>query len=186
VITGDLTDFGMAREYELINERLLELKVPFITVIGNHDCLANGAKLYQDTYGPLNYSFTWNDVRFVAHNTNSREFGFNGMVPDLQWMNNQLSDTGNYQSCIFISHVPPMHDDFDPLLKTGYTTLIREAKNTILSSNGHNHVFDLYQPFHDGIWYLTTGSPSTRIFSYVTVYPYVSTGKKFNCVNVAF
>ena len=84
------------------------------------------------------------------------------------------------------SHVPPMHDDFDPALNEEYISLIREAKNTILSANGHNHVFDLYQPFHDGIWYLTTGSPSTRIFSYVTIYPYATTGKKFNCVNVAF
>lgn len=186
IITGDITDFGTDKEYALINKQIKMFKVPFITVIGNHDCLGNGPELYEDIYGPLNFSFTWNDIRFVAHNTNSQEFNFNGNVPDLNWMQQQLTDTANYQCCIFISHVPPYNEDFEIALEAGYTKLIREAKNTIFSTNGHRHDYALEQPYNDSIWYLNTGSPFNRIYCYVTVYPYATTNKKFDCIPVNF
>lgn len=186
IITGDIADFGTAREYELINKQFKLLKVPFLTVIGNHDCLANGKELYEDIYGPLNYAFTWNGIRFIMHNTNSREYAFNGSIPDLDWMSKQLSDSNNYQSCIFVSHVPPYSDDFDTTLQSAYTSLIRNAKNTILSSNGHRHDYALEQPFNDGIWYLNTSSPSHRVYSYVTIAKHDRTGETFTCTPVAF
>jgi 3',5'-cyclic-AMP phosphodiesterase len=186
VITGDLADFGVAREYDWLNEELIKLKVPFFTVIGNHDCLANGSEIYQQIYGPLNYSFTWNKIRFIMHNTNGREYYFNGSVPDIQWMQANLSDTQNYESCIFVSHVPPTNEDFDPQLRDPYTMIIREAKNTIFSSNGHRHGYELAQPFNDNVWYLNTSSPVNRVYSYVTVYPNATKGKKFNCIPVYF
>lgn len=186
IITGDLADFGTAREYEWLNEQLIKLKVPFLTVIGNHDCIANGTVLYEEIYGPLNYSFTWNDIRFVMHNTNGREFSFNGTVPDLTWMQQQLSDTAQYRCCIFASHVPPDNEDFDAALVNNYIRLIREAKNTVFSCNGHRHGYGLGQPFQDGIWYLNTSSPSNRIYSHITIYPYALTGKRFDCYPVSF
>ena len=185
-ITGDIADFGTALEYELINRDLKNLNAPFLTAIGNHDCLANGPELYKDIYGPLNYSFTWNGIRFVVHNTNSREFNFNGTVPDIDWMRTQLADEENYQSCMFVSHVPPFSDDFDPALAPVYTELIRESKNTLFTSNGHRHDFVLDQPYQDGIWYLNTSSPSHRVFSLVTIYPYVRKGQSFTHTLVNF
>jgi 3',5'-cyclic-AMP phosphodiesterase len=186
IITGDLSDFSAAREYEWLNAELKKLKVPFLTVIGNHDCLANGTTLYEDIYGPLNYSFTWNDIRFVMHNTNSREFSFNGNIPDLDWMRDQLSDKENYSSCIFVSHVPPHSDDFDPALVHDYTRLISSAKNTVMSVNGHRHNEDLSQPYGENTWYLNTSAPVNRIYSYVTIYPYAKAAKKFDNVFVHF
>ena len=173
-------------EYELINKQLKLLKVPFITVIGNHDCLANGTTLYQEIYGPLNYSFTWQGIRFVVHNTNGREFNFNKQIPDLTWMEEQLTDSQNYKGCIFVSHVPPFHEDFDPALEEPYTSLIRDAKNTIFSSNGHRHNFALSQPYQDGIWYLNTSSPTNRIFSLITITENAADIKEFTCSTVSF
>ena len=186
IITGDIADFSAAFEYELINKQLKLLKVPFLTVIGNHDCLANGTKLYEDIYGPLNYSFTWNGIRFIMHNTNSREFNFNGHVPDLNWMQQQLTDVQNYESCIFVSHVPPFDSDFDSNLEDAYVSLIRNAKNTIFSSNGHRHNFVLDQPYEDGIWYLNTSSPSERIFSLVSITQNARKVNSFKCTTVTF
>ena len=40
-------------EFGWLNESLLRLQCPFIAVIGNHDCLANGTELFERTYGPL-------------------------------------------------------------------------------------------------------------------------------------
>ena len=184
IITGDIGDFAAALEYELINRQLKLLKVPFLTVIGNHDCLANGVELYEDIYGPLNYSFTWNGIRFIMHNTNSREFSFNGHVPDLNWMQQQLADEQNYANCIFVSHVPPYHEDFDGTLEDAYVSLIGNAKNTIFSVNGHRHDFALEQPYADSVWYLNTSSPTNRIFSLVTID--ATEVKKFTCSNIAY
>ena len=186
VVAGDISDFGAEFEFELINKQLKLLKVPFITVIGNHDCLANGVKVYEEVYGPLNYSFTWNRIRFVVHNTNSREFNFNGSVPDIAWMQQQLADKENYQSCIFVSHVPPYSEDFDPSLVQAYTQLIHNAKNPVLSTNGHRHNYSLDQPFDDGVWYLNTSSPSNRMFSHVVVTPNSRYEKKFTSTPVAY
>jgi len=180
IITGDLTDFGLSMEYDLSNEVLSKLNVPFLTVIGNHDCLENGVELYESIYGPLNYSFTWNKIRFIMLNTNSREFNFNGSVPDLNWMHSQLLDTADYEACLFISHVPPYHRDFDKKLEQDFIQTVREAKNTVLSANGHNHTTFTTQFYNDGIWYLNTGSPSNRIYNYVTIYPFSSSSKKFD------
>lgn len=186
IITGDITDFGTRIEFDLINTFLKRLKVPFITTIGNHDCLANGKDLYQEIYGPLNLSFTWNGVRFIVHNTNSREFSFNGSVPDISWMREQIADSSLFSSCIFISHVPSNHPDFDQALLTDYTHTIRNAKNTIFSTNGHRHVYILDQPYQDGIWYLNTNSPTNRIYHHVSVYPFSSENKKFDVCSVGF
>jgi len=188
IITGDIADFGAAFEYEEINKELKKLKVPFLTVIGNHDCLANGIQLYQDIYGPLNYSFTWNGIRFIMHNTNGREFNFTGSVPDIAWMQQQLTDEENYESCIFVSHVPPYSEDFDNNLEEAYTKLIKNTKNTLFSSNGHRHDFAFNQPYGDGIWYLNTSSPTNRIFSVMSI-TNTKNGRKdtrISCTNIAY
>jgi 3',5'-cyclic-AMP phosphodiesterase len=169
-----------------MNREFKRLKVPFITAIGNHDCVGNGILLYQDIYGPLNYSFTWNSIRFVVHNTNSREFNFNGTVPDINWMEQQTADKNKYHGCIFISHVPPSSEDFDQGLVDSYTAVIRNAKNTIFSSNGHRHDYALGQPYNDGVWYLNTSSPSNRILTHVIVTPFSRDQKKFSSTPVTY
>jgi len=169
-ITGDLSDFSLIREFQWLNRELEKLKAPFITVIGNHDCLLNGTSIYEETYGPLNESFDWQGIRFILHNTNSREFSFNGMVPDLQWMRDQISDSSAYEACIFISHILPYHPDFDPSLEIPYSELVRSAKNTLFSMHGHNHVADSLMPYNDNIIYYNTSSPFYEVFYYTKVY----------------
>ena len=120
------------------------------------------------------------------HNTNSREFNFSGHVPDLTWMQQQTTDVQNYESCIFVSHVPPYDEDFDSNLESAYTSLIRGAKNTLFSSNGHRHDFELSQPYEDGIWYLNTSSPSHRIFSLVSITQNARQEKNFSCTSIPY
>ena len=180
-VAGDLVEFAMTHEFEWVCEELTKLNAPFLTVIGNHDCLANGVETYTDLYGPVNYAFTWNGIRFIMHNTNGREFNFNGTVPDIQWMKEQLADTANYEGTIFLSHVPSNHEDFDAALESPYSTLIRESKKTILSVNGHRHRFGLNQTYGDKIWYLNTSSPHNRYVAYVKVYPYSQDAHTFDC-----
>ncbi len=184
-IAGDLVDFAFSKEYQWVCEELIKLKVPFLTVIGNHDCLANGIEVYSKIYGPLNYFFTWNKIRFIMHNTNSREFSFDKSAPDLNWMTQALIDESNYDYSLFVSHVPPYHVDFDEDLESDYVNLISNAKNTLFAVNGHQHYYALTQPYNK-IWYLNTSSPHNRAFSYVTIYTNENASKKFDCTRVQF
>lgn len=186
IIAGDLVEFAFSKEYQWVAEELVKLKVPFLTVVGNHDCLANGIEAYKHIYGPLNYSFTWNRIRFIMHNTNSREFSFDKSAPDLDWMTQALADENNYDYSLFVSHVPPYHDDFDEELEYEYTQIIRNSKNTLLAVNGHQHYYALNQPYQDGIWYLNTSSPANRAYAYVTLYTKDDAQKKFDCAMVQF
>jgi Icc-related predicted phosphoesterase len=96
-------------------------------------------------------------------------------------MTQQLQDTANYNHVIFMSHVPPDNEDFDPVLVDDYKQTIRDTKSTILSVNGHRHNFALGQPFNDGIWYLNTSSPGNGYFAYVEIYPNAVAEPKFSC-----
>ncbi len=185
-VAGDLVEFSLANEYQWVCEQLVRLYPPFLTVIGNHDCLAKGREMYTDIYGPLNYSFDWNGIRFIMHNTNSREFNFNGTVPDLSWMQQQLEVDDNYNHVIFMSHVPSDNVDFDPALVEDYKQIIRNTKSTILSVNGHRHNYALTQTYNDGIWYLNTSSPGNGYYAYVEIYPNAVTEPKFKCTLVPF
>jgi Icc protein len=185
-ITGDLVEFATTREFQWVSEQLINLNAPFLTVIGNHDCQATALEQYKQVFGPLDYSFTWNKIRFIMHNTNSREFNFNGSVPDLNWMQQSLADEENYEFSLFMCHVAPYHIDFDNSLEPAYTQITRDAKNTLLLVNGHKHTGSLSQPYNDGIWYLNTGSPSKRSFAYVKVYTSTHANKKFDCVFIPF
>ncbi|HYH14625.1 MAG TPA: metallophosphoesterase family protein, partial [Flavisolibacter sp.] len=42
VLAGDISDFGLSKEFKWVHRELKQLKVPYIGVIGNHDMLSNG------------------------------------------------------------------------------------------------------------------------------------------------
>ena len=45
--TGDLADFGMRSEFERQRDILNKLHVPYVTILGNHDCLATGETIFR-------------------------------------------------------------------------------------------------------------------------------------------
>ena len=69
-VAGDISDYGLIRELRWMHDKLRHLRVPYLTVIGNHDLAANGRQNYQEVYGPLNYSFRYADTQFVLVDTN--------------------------------------------------------------------------------------------------------------------
>jgi Icc protein len=171
VISGDLTDFGLDDEFTGMLKIFKRLAVPFLTVIGNHDLIYNGEEVYEEMFGELDYSFLYKQIKFIHLNTNSREFAFNGKVPNINWLNNQLSDTANYTNAVVIGHVPPGHDDFDARLELPYANTLAKWGKTTLSMNGHNHNFNIGTPYNDGIIYLNSFSVSKGYYVVVKLWP---------------
>lgn len=171
VLNGDITHFGINREFKWIGRELRRLTMPFIGVIGNHDMLANGRQLYARMFGKENFSFHFNGFRFIALNTNSLEANIGEQLPDIKWLRSELNrDTLNEPTLVF-SHVPPFDGAFDPLLAAAYTSSLTEKQTVLYSIHGHQHNYSLRQPYGPPVNYLVVSSINKRHFTLLHVTP---------------
>ena len=68
---GDISDFGMKKEFLWIHDIMDDLHVPYVAIIGNHDILGCGDKIFEQLYGNQNYSFIVNRIKFLCLSTNA-------------------------------------------------------------------------------------------------------------------
>ncbi|HKZ67483.1 MAG TPA: metallophosphoesterase [Chitinophagaceae bacterium] len=169
LLNGDITDAGLNREYQLIGRKLRKLKMPFIGVIGNHDMLANGRLIFEQMFGPENFSFSYGDYKFICLNSNSSEQGNDGSIPDIPWLQQQLAAISDEQRVFVFSHVPPFNPDFDPALSEVYATTLAKSGKALYSIHGHQHRFSLAQPYGPPVYYLVVSSMNRRNFVMVNV-----------------
>jgi 3',5'-cyclic AMP phosphodiesterase CpdA len=157
ILAGDISDFGLLREFLWVYEKLETLKVPYLCVVGNHDLTGNGSDIYESMFGPKNFSFVYKGHKFLFHDTNSREYKFDGSVPNLGWIRQELQDT-TVSWFVGVSHVPPYDSDFDRALEFPYKNLLATQPGFILSLNGHLH--DGGDSFHydDHVRYITSSA----------------------------
>ncbi|MDA3952722.1 MAG: metallophosphoesterase [Bacteroidales bacterium] len=151
---GDIADFGLPQQYLWGNSFLLNLDIPYLVVLGNHDLVGNGSLAYSEMFGEYNFSFIYEDIKFVFINTNSREFSFNGAVPDINWLNSELQPANNFTKAIVIFHVPPMSGDFDSILEEDFHSSIAKYNNVLFTIHGHLHEHEIYTPYTDSIPYI--------------------------------
>ena len=52
---GDLTDFGVTKEFEWQQRILNKLRVPYVVILGNHDCIGSGKDVYRVMFGEENF-----------------------------------------------------------------------------------------------------------------------------------
>jgi Icc protein len=169
LLAGDISDFGLSKEFRWIHERLKNLRMPYVAVIGNHDMLANGALVYKEMYGPENFSFTYGATRFVCLNTNSNERGNDGTIPDLPWLTKELTELTEYRNAFVVSHMAPFHNGFDRNLEQGYVSLMASNPKVRLSLHGHQHTWSRSSPYGDGKEYVTVGSMDKRNYALISV-----------------
>ncbi|MEX2336271.1 MAG: metallophosphoesterase [Fulvivirga sp.] len=168
---GDISDFGLTQEFQWIHDIMSKIKFPYLTVIGNHDLLANGSKVYARMYGDFNYSFDYGNYKFIMLNTNSREYGFKGNVPDLAWLQEQLDTNTAEKEIIIFSHIPPFDEDFDKNLEQAYANMLAKDPHVHLSMHGHRHSFMDEEYYNDGVRYFVTTSMEKKGYALVTLAP---------------
>jgi 3',5'-cyclic-AMP phosphodiesterase len=168
LLNGDISDFGIKDEFEWIDKMMCKLTKPYLAVIGNHDLIGNGETVYKNMYGPLNSSFILHRTKFILLNTNSREYKFNGRVPDIGWLKNELNgDT--FDNAVVVSHIPPYHDDFDKNLEDDYATALSQSQKVNLSLHGHIHAFEEGYPYEDGIHYIVSTSMNNKMYLLIKI-----------------
>ena len=171
MLNGDISDFGLLAEFDAIYDIYAKLKVPFISVIGNHDLVANGKDIYKRMFGPLNFTFTYGNVKFVCHDTNSREYNFDGSTPNINWLKENLKLSNGVTQLVAVSHVAPFGGDFDPALAQPYKTLFNQTQNLIASLHSHNHskLETLYQTGNTGVPFIITNAIFERAYTIINI-----------------
>jgi 3',5'-cyclic AMP phosphodiesterase CpdA len=140
VQVGDFTDLGRSYEFELMTRVFEALEVPWFVVVGNHDLLGNGGAIFDALLGPRNSDFTFARTRFVLLDTNSREYGLDGTVPDLGWLASRVAPSADHDRVVVFSHVGPWSSDFDPALRDAFVSQLGSA-GVSLSVHGHEHAY---------------------------------------------
>lgn len=137
LLTGDLAETGIKAEFEWTCKAMSKSNKPIFAVVGNHDALSFGEDIWLDTFGALDYSFTYQNSKFIGYNDNKYEFD---NVPNRGWLEREATDKpGETREHTFaFSHIPPWPEDL---------VLSQELKEYgfDLTIHGHEHDFDFWQ-----------------------------------------
>lgn len=169
---GDLTDFGTTKEFQWMRDELQELSMPYVCLIGNHDCLGTGDYVFGKIFGDVNFSFTAGHVKFVCLNTNSREYDYTTAVPDFTFLHDEIaSDSADAKvtATVVAMHAKPNSEQFDNNVKQIFENEIRKFKNLLFCLNGHEHRVTSEDVFNDGLIYYGCGDASDRSYLFFTI-----------------
>lgn len=110
LILGDMTDQGLAEEFEWACKALAELNVPRFYAIGNHDSISFGKDIFRENFAPFDYAFSYKEVKFILYNDNVFEFP---EAPDYAFMEKEavIQSGKTRRQTIGVSHSPPIADE---------------------------------------------------------------------------
>ena len=168
--TGDLADFGMRSEFERQRDILNKLHVPYVTILGNHDCLATGETIFRMIFGSPDYAFTAGEVRFICLNTNALEFDHSESIPDFHFIEQELANfPPNAKKTIVAMHAKPFSEQFDNNVAKVFQYAIRQFPDLQCCLNGHGHKFTIDDLFEDGVLYYQCDNIEKRTYLLFTV-----------------
>ena len=158
---GDMSDFGLTKEFLWQRDIMNGLKVPYVVLIGNHDCLGTGAETYQAVFGPTNFSFIAGNVKFVCLNTNALEYDYSEPIPNFGFMEQELTDRADeFEKTVVSMHAHPFADVFNDNVAKPFQYYIT-----------HNHGFDDRILFDDDVHYIVSDCMKSRSYLVFTITP---------------
>lgn len=160
---GDLTDSGLAQEFEWYHEAISKSKYPVVSLIGNHDYRSNGQSIYQKMFGPVNSSFKAGNYKFILFDDVIWEN--NNLSPKYDWLIDQLADTTHYN--ILLTHIPPWSDQLEGLNNLVFKQIVTK-ENTLLCLHGHLHHHE--ETYYNGVKTIISGCVADDGFSIIKLY----------------
>lgn len=168
--TGDMADFGMKAEFERQRDILNRLNVPYLVLLGNHDCLATGEEIFRTIFGSFNFAFTAGDVRFICLNTNALEFDLREAVPNFEFLETELVNfPAEASKTIVAMHAKPYTEQFGNNVAKGFQYVITRFPGLQCCINGHGHYFEIEDIFGDGVLYYECGHIAQKSYLLFTV-----------------
>ena len=153
LVLGDITEQGLAMEFEWSCKALSNLEAPRFYVIGNHDSISFGKEIFLKNFAPFDYAFTYKDVKFVLYNDNAFEFPG---VPDYNFLENEatVQPSEVRRLTIGASHSPPIAD----LHTEEESAILRQFLfdyNFDLTLHGHHHQYSYWLDEFNSPHYIT-------------------------------
>ena len=169
---GDITDFGLTKEFIWQRDILNKLKTPYVVIIGNHDCLGTGKHVYEKIFGDENFSFMAGNVEFICLNTNALEYDDSHPVPDFNFLENKrLSSSPNHKKTVVAMHVPPYLEEFNKNAAQEFQDRIKLYPDLQFCLYAHVHGINAVDIFDDGVIYYSPANMEKRNYSLFTITP---------------
>lgn len=169
---GDVSDFGLTREFLWIRDIMNKLTVPYVTLLGNHDVLGNGYDVFVQVFGEVNFSFMAGTTRFVCLNTNALEFDYSHPIPDFEYIYSLLADTlTGVTRTVPVMHVEPGDIEFNNNVSRVFHELMKRFPGMQFCLHAHNHCLMTEDLFGDGIMYYGCSYMKDRNYLLFTLTP---------------
>lgn len=170
VHTGDLSDFGMKLEFEKQRDILNRLNVPYVCLLGNHDCLATGKDVFNIIFGEEDFAFTYGDTRFICLNTNALEFDYTSAVPDFTFLSNEFDSLSpEVKKTVVAMHAAPYSEQFNNNVAPVFEHFINRFPDLQFCIHGHGHNITVNDFFDDGTLYYQCPCAKKRAYLYFTI-----------------
>lgn len=167
---GDMADFGETKEFLWARDFLNRLQMPYVCILGNHDCLATGADVYQKVFGEDNFAFTAGNVRFVCLNTNALEYDNGHPVPNFDFMEHELRNMPEeVEKTVVAMHVPPGDVEFNNNVRYAFQYYVNSFPNLQFCLYGHVHGWQENEFFDDGVKYYACTNAANKGYYVITI-----------------
>ena len=169
--TGDQADFGVAKEFEWTRTLMSRLNVPYICVIGNHDCIGSGESSYKLMYGPDNFSLNASFLHLLVLNTNAYEYDYSDDIPNFTFIKNDLASLpDSVTNTVVAMHVGPNMYQFNDNVAEYFNFRMVQYPGLLFCICGHDHKLKEYKPFGDeGPVYYECSSADDKVYIVYTV-----------------
>ncbi len=167
---GDVSDFGATREFMWQRDLLNRLAMPYVCLIGNHDCLGTGEDVFSEVFGNPDFAFTAGSTRFVCLNTNAMEYDYSHPVPDFEFIRQELDNLeAEIQRTVFVMHVRPFEFQFNNNVAEVFQLYITQFPGLEFCLFGHEHKLAADDLFGDGVIYYGCADIAKRSYLLFTV-----------------
>lgn len=168
---GDLTDTGTTKEFRWARKLLLQLQLPWVALIGNHDFLGTGDQAWTEIFGSKDFSFVAGDVKFVCLNTNATEYAYLAAVPNFDFMEAEMHTDGTWSRTVLVMHARPGSDQFNNNMYVAFGRYILDFPNLLFCLNGHDHQLQVDELYGNGVVFYGTDCALHRTYLIFTITP---------------
>jgi len=167
---GDLTDFGLTKEFVWMRDELQALRPPYVALLGNHDCLGTGADVFRRMYGSPDFAFTAGPVHFLCLNTNAYEYDYSVAVPDFAFIRaDREALPEGVTRTVAAMHAAPLTEQFNNNVAPFFQAELHRFPGLSFCLCGHGHTTTQTDVFGDGILYYECGSAAKRRYLVFTI-----------------
>lgn len=167
---GDMTDFGVTREFEVQRDILEGLRIPYVALLGNHDCLGTGADVYRHMFGNPDFTFNAGDVHFLCINSNAFEYDYSVDIPNFSFIRNDIETfPDNMRRTVVAMHAQPTSEQFNNNVSELFEYEIRKYPGLAFCMCGHGHHTQVNEWFDDGVLYYECAAAKHREYIIFTL-----------------